>query len=280
MMKLIKKHSGGGWLKDKAGKDRIGYWDYSDSNDPNIQKKIARYYINFEDANVGDTRLVQTYLNQHPVLATFLDEAYQRGIDWDKQKNLGNDPQFKYLEYKDSKGNVKYTDKANNLDQYAKSLGYTDYNDFLDTLRKAGYSPNEAGTQFSRKNANGTWTTFFAAEDPGKGIRFVDGSNKAGVSKQALAPRIKALKDRAKKEALASRASANWAKTAKAINYPGRFYDNMINAGYTYNSKDGTYEKGNYIYTVDAYGNVRVTTRGNSSQPQAFNPENFFKKQQ
>ena len=280
MMKLIKKHSGGGWLKDKAGKDRIGYWDYSDSKDPNIQKKIARYYINFKDAQEGDTQLVQTYLTQHPELATFLDKAYQRGIDWDKQKELGNDSQFKYLEYKNSEGDLKYTDKANNQDQYAKSLGYANYSEFLDYLRKAGYSPNAAGTQFARNNANGDQTRFFAAEDPGKGIMFVNGSIKAGVSKQALAPRIKALKDRAKKEALASEKSANWAKTAKAINRLGRFYDDMINAGYTYNSKEGTYEKGDYIYTVDAWGNVKVATKENPNRAQAFSPENFFKKQQ
>lgn len=47
MMKLIKKHSGGGWLKDKAGKDRIGYWDYSDSEDPDIQKKNSQVLHKF-----------------------------------------------------------------------------------------------------------------------------------------------------------------------------------------------------------------------------------------
>ena len=108
---------------------------------------------------------------------------------------------------------------------------------------------------------------------------FVNGRTKAGVSKQALAPRIKALKDRAKKKALASEKSANWAKTAKAINRLGHFYDDMINAGYTYNSKEGTYEKGDYIYTVDTYGNVKVN-RKDSKQLQAFDPKNFFKKQQ
>lgn len=252
--KLIKKHSGGGWINQNKH-----IWDYSDG--PNdIQKLIAQYYTNF--LNGDSNKQVQNYLKSHQDLAYYLDQAYQKGIDWDKQKTLGNDQSIKYLDYRDSKGNVNFTDKGNKRDQYAKSLGYNNYQDFLNNLDKAGYGHNKAGTQIYHTDSKGNTTYFYAAESPEKGISFINPTtgNIAAVTKRALTPAIsqyqKYLAGQSKKDALHSRFSSNWFKVSSLLNLRGHFYDRMIKAGYVYDPKKGTYTKGNDTYSVDNYGNV------------------------
>lgn len=249
-MKLIKKHSGGGWInKGKA------IWDYSDGPE-DIRKKIARYYINFTDANNGDTEKVKAYLSKHTDLAAYLDRVYAKGIDWNGQKALGNNSNAKYLNYQNSEGETGFTTKGGDRDQWARTKGYDNYNDFLATLEKAGYTHSTAGTQFSLENDNGTKTTYYAAEDPKDGIMFINGNHKAGVTKDALTRRINALENRAKKAALSSSASAKWLKTSSRLGTLGRFYNLMRKAGFSYNSNKGTYSKGNTTLSVDSYGQV------------------------
>lgn len=243
--KLIKKHSGGGWInKDKH------IWDYSDGP-KDIQKKIAKYYTNFSLDGSGE---VNSYLKKHQDLAKYLDSAYQKGIDWDKQKFLESESNYNYLMYRDSNGNLNFTNKGKNRDQYAKSLGYSNYSDFLNNLTAAGYIPDQSGTYFHKQDSDGNDVIFWPVESSGKGISFVDSEgNRAGVTKKALELYSKA---QAKKDALHSNASANWFKVSSFLNLKGHFYDRMIRDGYKYDPNKGTYTKGNDTYSVNDQGNV------------------------
>lgn len=253
--KLIKKHSSGGWINEKKG-----IWDYSDGPQ-DIQKKIARYYINFSENNEGDVNQVTTYLSKHPKLANYLDSVYSKGVDWEKQRTLGNNNNFYYLDYRNSKGDVNFTNKYDNnkRDQYAKSLGYSNYEDFKNALIQAGYNTNNAGTEVTRKDDNGNEIHYYAVKLPKKGMGFVssDGT-RAGVTKQAL-EKYKAAQ--AKKAALNSNASNNWLKVSSLLNMKGHFYDNMIKSGYKYNSKNGTYTKYGDVYSVNDQGKVFKNNR-------------------
>lgn len=110
MMKLIKKHKPGGWIDEKKA-----IWDYSDGPDE-IQKKIARYYIDFADAEDGDSEKVKNYLRQHTALADYLDKVYAKGTDWEGQKALGNDSKIKFLGYRNSTGETNFTTKGGDRD--------------------------------------------------------------------------------------------------------------------------------------------------------------------
>ncbi len=281
MMKLIKKHAGGGWLKDKSGKDRIGYWDYSDGP-KDIQKKIARYYADLVEENEGDNESVTTYLNTHPDLANYLDGVYAHGIDWKGQEALGNtDNGPKYLSYRNSKGTVNFTKRGDNRETYAKNLGYKSYTNLLNTLKAAGFKSDEAGTAISI--SNGTSPSYmFAAEDSNGDFYFVDTQGRARTlkKKKDMEPIVKRhrayLASQAKKAALGSTASDNWAALGDWLGFYGHFYDKMIAAGYKYDPGKGTYSKGNDIYYINDSLQVSKASKAKPNQKVIVQKLKFF----
>lgn len=235
MMKLIKKCKPGGWINKNKH-----IWDYSDSPDPDIQKKIATYYTNWS-SDEQDSK-VRNYLNTHPELADYLDKAYQKGIDWDGQKKLGNAPDLHTVNYRNSEGDVKITDEG---EEYAKSLGYQDYNALNEALKRAGFEITGKGQFY-------TGNQYLLAKTP-KGVAFVNnGTNKVAKLNKKI------LDELAKKRAPISKAYHAWDKIAelyRKTHNGGWFSSAMARNGYKYDWGTGTYKKGNETIKIDS-GNV------------------------
>ena len=235
--KLIKKHSGGGWIGDKSK----GVWDYSDSTDKDIQKKIARYYV---DMDQDDTEQQQAlnYLNQHTDLADYLDTIYKKGINWDGQKALGNIPNQPWQTIKNSKGEVQYTDKLSQKarSHYAKAMGYDNLEDFNKTLRDAGYKTYKG---FVEKDGN----QYFLTPEVLKNNRgfFGPKGRILTVNVRDLKPiatqHQKYLAQQAKKVALQSAQSEAWGQVGQHLGLQGTFYDRMLKYGYHYVPDKGYY---------------------------------------
>ena len=276
MMKLIKKHAGGGWI-DQAR----GIWDYSDSKDPDIQKKIAQYYAGLGNTEEEDNQQAQNYLKSHKKLADYLDTVYKYGVDWDKQKDLGNVPTSKYLTYRNSKGEYSFTKKGNIRESYAKSLGYADYRDLINTLKKAGYRSDAVGGVVTTSNSDSEGAMWPAVDSRGK-FYFADeqGKRRQIKSKSAMQPIVKRHQDylasQAKKAALHSSASTNWAALGDLLGVWGHFYDKMIEAGYKYDPSQGTYSKGNDIYYIDDLLQVSKASKANPNQKVIVQKLKFF----
>ena len=276
MMKLIKKHAGGGWINQTKG-----IWDYSDSKDPDIQKKIANYYAGLGNTEEEDNQQARTYLNSHRELADYLDTVYAYGVDWNKQEDLGNVPLSKYLTYRNSKGKYVFTRKGKIREDYAKSLGYTNYQDLINTLKKAGYRSDAVGGVVTTSNSDSGGVMWPAVDSQGK-FYFADeqGKRRQIKPKSTMQPIVKRHQDylasQAKKAALRSPASANWTKVAENLNLKGSFYNAMIRAGYKYDPSSGAYSKDNNKYTVDSTGSVYISEGGNP--PRLFNIAYLLKK--
>lgn len=253
---LTHKFQKGGWIGDKSK----GIWNYSDGP-KDIQKKIAKYYINMWQSD-EDINIAKNYLKNHSELAEYLDKAYQKGIDWKGQRALGNIPSQEWSTYRNSKGQVNYTDEitTKDRDNYAKSLGYKNESDMHKQLKAAGYKPWNLDT-YTKKNNDGSEQQYHLINTPGKGLGIVgeDGA-RATVDKKSLQPIIARhrayLVGQAKKNALHSKKSVDWAKAAKFAGRSGHFYADMTNAGYSYDTDKGTYTKDGVTYTVDGSGKV------------------------
>ena len=246
MIKLIKKHSGGGWLKDKAGKDRIGYWDYSDSNDPNIQKKIAQYYT--LTGNGPSQKAAEDYLDSHPALVRYLDSIYKNGINWKGQAALGNKFDTHHQIYHPYNKSFQVTNKANS---YAKDLGYTNYEDLQNALSAAGYSPQGYGV-FRKKDKNNEVKSYTLQETP-TGLAFVNGDNYVAIVNKDVLDRQAFFKAWNKWD--------NIAKQYRGSHNGGWFSSAMARRGYKYDSSTGTYKKGNS--TIKITPNSVTVNQGN-----------------
>ena len=248
--KLIKKHSNGGWIDQNKG-----IWDYTDGP-KDIQKKIARYYATLNQDDNDDLQ-VTNYLKQHKDLAEYLDTIYKKGINWDEQKALGNTPTQPWQFFKNSQGNIDYTEKMPEeaRQSYVKAMGYNNLEDFNNTLRDAGYDVYKG---FVEKDGNQYFLTPEVLKNK-RGLFGPDGRILT-VNANALKPIAKQhqryLNSQAKKDALRSKASFNWYRVASFLNMKGHFYDQMINAGYKYDSDKGVYTKDGNTYSVDNQGNV------------------------
>ena len=237
MMKLIKKHAGGGWLKDKAGKDRIGYWNYSDSDDPNMQKKIEQGYKTGawdEDA--------QNYLKGHQDLKEYLNNAY---------KTLS--PKLQYFT-SDKKAHDTYNGQWTKISKTSGTTGH-----FAEKMKAAGYEYDKAtGTYRNAYNK-----AVLSIDDKGN-LHRKDAKNEGIIhSKLSFDPHDNTVwysfnstnptdygYTEAKKKALDSKASKDWALIGAKLNLKGKFYDTMLSKGFKYDPKTGYYSKDGKQYCV------------------------------
>ena len=267
MMKLIKKHAGGGWLKDKAGKDRIGYWDYSDSNDPDMQKKIARYYTLSDTQKEDEVSTVKSYLNAHSNLASYLDSVYKQGIDWEGQAALGNKDRNHHQYYRDSNDSGDTTDKAIS---YIKSLGYKNYEEFKKALSAAGYIEYTKGT-FIKKDNNNNPQYYWIRETP-TGLAFLNKNNKSAiVDKDTLNKQAQVHASRSK----AYHAWDNIAKLYRSGHSGGWFSSAMQKKKFNYDPRTGQYLRPGLMAMVR---NNKIAVSSRPGQYTYLSPEEFIEK--
>lgn len=84
------------------------------------------------------------------------------------------------------------------------------------------------------------------------------------------------LASQAKKAALRSKASDNWAALGDLLGVWGHFYDKMIAAGYKYDPGKGTYSKGNDIYYINDSLQVSKASKAKPNQKVIVQKPKFF----
>lgn len=219
-----------------------------------------------ENESEGDTDAVKKYLQDHNDLATYLDRTYKKGIDWDGQKALGNNPVQPWQNFVDSQGKLQRTDKLsdNDLLAYAKAMGYNDLDDLNQTLWDAGLRihPGQVHTEDD---------TYFATPEVIKNRKgFVNAQGntltiKASDLKPIAKQHQKYLAQQAKNAALNSRQSNAWGQLGQRLGLQGKFYDKMLWAGYHYVPAKGYYmnNQGNKIFLKKG---VVYSNSGNSAK--------------
>lgn len=254
MMKLIKKHAGGGWIdKGKA------IWDYTDGPE-NIQKKIATYYTGYY-LSEDNAAQVSDYLKSHTELARYLDQAYDKGVNWEGQKKLGNDPSRHTVNYRDSKGDMHITERGDN---YARSLGYRNYVEFEEALKRAGFVTPVKGHLYTGK-------TYYLSETP-TGLAFVDANKNAAKLDKAF------LDKKAQEHAPISKAYHAWDKIAKQYRdtHNGSWFSSaMQKKSFRYDPRTGRYLSPDLMVEVR---DNKISVSSRLGQHTYLTPEKFIEK--
>lgn len=244
---IAHKFQTGGWIDSKNG-----IWEYED---PEMQKKIMRGY---KTNNWTDE--TKAYLNAHKDLKTYLDNAY---------KTLS--PKMQYFT-PDEQAQDTYNGQWAKISKASGTTGH-----FAEKMKAAGYEYDKATGTYRGQDGKRVFSidskgNLYREDAEGTGIiypklNFDSNNNSITFYSDSTNPANHGYKA-AKKVALNSKSSKDWATIGERLNLKGKFYDSMLKAGYYFVPNKGYYinDDGIKLYTKNKGKKIFINTNGSERE--------------